>query len=185
LTTTWHIRQAVRALHAGGIIAYPTETVYGLGCDPLNPHAVTRLLELKQRSMEKGLILIGATLEQLLPYIDISDTALFDKLATPTQRPTTWICPLHANVPHWLSGRHRSIAVRITTHPLARQLCLQFGDAIVSTSANPPGLSPARNTLDVKRYFGENLDHILCGSSTADNQPSRIIDLLSGNVIRN
>lgn len=180
----WQIRQAVRALSAGGVIAYPTETVFGLGCDPLDGHAVERILELKQRPQEKGLILIGANLQQLLPYIDVQDQTLLAKLTQPSARPTTWICPLRADVPQWLCGRHSSIAVRITTSPIAQQLCQQFGSAIVSTSANPAGLKPARSVLAIRRYFGARLDYILNGTNDTKARPSRIVELISGRVIR-
>ena len=184
MTTPWQIRRAVAQLRGGGVIAYPTETVYGLGCNPLDEHAVQRLLELKQRPREKGLILIGATLEQLLPYINVHDKTLLKKLAAPTERPTTWLCPPRAAAPHWLSGRHDSIAVRITTHPLARHLCERYGAAIISTSANPAGLAPARNAFKVRRYFGGQLDDILAGQCDARAKPSRIIDLINGIVVR-
>jgi len=178
------VREAVRALRAGGAIAYPTETVFGLGCAPLDLNAIERILALKRRPVEKGLILIGATLNQLLPFIDVNDLALLDRLTQTTERPTTWICPLRANVPRWLHGRHHTIAVRITTHPIAQQLCQQFGSAIVSTSANPAGLKPAHNTLEVKRYFGNQLDYILNGHCAPHAQPSQLIELMSGRVIR-
>ncbi len=180
----WQIRLAVRALSAGGVIAYPTETVFGLGCDPLDSNAVERILELKQRPQEKGLILIGADLQQLLPYIDVQDQTQLNKLTQATERPTTWICPLRADVPRWLSGKHHSIAVRITTSAIAQQLCLQLGSAIVSTSANPAGLKPARSMLAIRRYFGNRLDYILNGTNDAKARPSRIVELISGRVIR-
>lgn len=184
MATPWQIRRAVSHLRAGGVIAYPTETVYGLGCDPLDEHAVERLLELKQRPREKGLILIGAALEQLLPYIDVHDAALLKKLAGPTERPTTWLCPPRADVPRWLSGRHHSIAVRITSSPIAQQLCQRYGAALISTSANPAGLSPARNAFTVRRYFDARIDDILSGHCGAHAKPSRIVDLIGGEVIR-
>lgn len=180
----WQIRRAARALCAGGVIAYPTETVFGLGCDPLDSNAVERILELKQRPQEKGLILIGANLQQLLPYIDVQDQTLLNKLTQTTPRPTTWICPLRNDVPQWLSGKHNSIAVRITTSPIAQQLCQRLGSAIVSTSANPAGLKPARSLLAIQRYFGDQLDYVLNGPSDAKARPSRIVDLVSGRVIR-
>lgn len=180
----WQLRQAARALRAGGVIAYPTETVFGLGCDPLDRNAVERILELKQRPQEKGLILIGADLQQLLPFIDVQDQTLLAKLTQPSERPTTWICPLRAAVPRWLCGRHHSIAVRITTSPIAQQLCQQLGSAIVSTSANPAGLRPARSLLAIRRYFGEQLDYALNGPADAKARPSRIVGLASGRVVR-
>lgn len=181
--TPWQLRQAVSVLRAGGIIAYPTETIYGLGCDPLNPQAVTELLTLKQRPVEKGLILIGADLQQLLPYIDVVDNALLQKLQ-PAAQPTTWVTPARRDVPTWLSGQHNSIAVRITTHPLAAALCTAFGGAIVSSSANPAGHPPARTALSVKRYFNDELDYLLHGTHNSDNKPSEIRDLLSGKAFR-
>lgn len=178
------IREAARALRAGGVIAYPTETVYGLGCQPLDQAAVERILELKKRPVEKGLILIGASLEQLLPYIEVGSTEQLQTLARPGERPTTWICPMAADVPRWLHGRHHSIAVRITTSPLARQLCNLSGGALVSTSANPSGLAPARSLLAIRRYFGGGLDYALGGHCDPRARPSRIIDLVSGRVVR-
>lgn len=184
MATAWQIREAARALRAGGVIAYPTETVYGLGCDPLDFRAVERILELKQRPVEKGLILIGASMEQLLPYIDIRDTTQLQKLARPGGRPTTWICPPHRDVPQWLTGQHDTIAVRITTSTLAQQLCNLHGGTLVSTSANPLGLRPARSLLTIRRYFNDRIDYTLSGHCDPKAKPSRIIDLVSGRVIR-
>lgn len=180
----WQVREATRALRAGGVIAYPTETVFGLGCDPLDLRAIERILELKQRPREKGLILIGANLQQLLPFIDVRDQTLLNKLTQTTPRPTTWICPLRNNIPRWLSGRHHTIAVRITTSPIAQQLCQQFGSAIVSTSSNPAGLKPARSMLAIRRYFDDQLDYVLNGPSDSRAKPSRIAELISDRVIR-
>ena len=182
--TPWQLRQAVFALRAGGVVAYPTETVFGLGCDPLNAGAVETILKLKRRPIEKGLILIGANLQQLLPYINVKDHALLQKLEQTSDRPTTWICPARENIPTWLTGRHSSIAVRITTHPVAKALCQTLGHAIVSTSANLSGLNPARTRLTVWRYFNQQLDYILGSKCTAETKPSQIIDLCSGQVIR-
>ncbi len=182
--TPWQLRQAVGTLRAGGIIAYPTETVFGLGCDPLNPDAIKYLLALKRRPIKKGLILIGAQLEHLLPYIDVVDAELLDKLKTTTLRPTTWVVPAHKHTPAWLTGQHDSIAVRLTSHPIAGELCTLFGGAIVSTSANPAGHPPARSSLSVNRYFHGQLDYLLHSASKLDNKPSQIRDLLSDKVFR-
>lgn len=182
--TAWQLRQAVMALRTGGVIAYPTETVYGLGCDPLNQPAVAALLQLKQRPVEKGLILIGANLQHLQPYINVDDPALLQQLQTAT-RPITWVTPARQNVPYWLTGRHDSIAVRISSHPLAAVLCQQFGGAIVSTSANPAEQAPARTALTVRRYFNDRLDLILHSTLDPGNKPSEIRDLLTGEVFRN
>ena len=182
--TSWHIRQATRLLRAGGVVAYPTETVYGLGCDPLDFQAVKQILALKQRPMEKGLILIAANLKQLQPYIDISDPKLLAKLQHPTTHPTTWIAPARPCIPQWLTGNHDTIAVRICQHPIASQLCAAFGNAIVSTSANPARQTPAHNALAVRRYFDGKLDYVLAAHTERQARPSQIKNLLDDNILR-
>ena len=182
--TPWQLRLAVGTLRAGGIIAYPTETVYGLGCDPLNPDAIEELLALKQRPVEKGLILIGAKLEHLQPYIDVADAELLQKLKTISPQPTTWLVPAHKHTPAWLTGQHSSIAVRLTSDPIAAALCNHFDGAIISTSANPAGLPPAQTPLTVKRYFDDKLDYLLHAVISTGNKPSQIRDLLSDKIFR-
>ena len=182
--TPWQLRQAAFALRAGNVVAHATETVFGLGCNPLNAEAVETILQLKRRPITKGLILVGANLEQLLPYINVKDQALLQKLEQISDRPTTWVCPARENIPYWLTGQHSSIAVRITTHPIAHALCQKFGQAIVSTSANPSGLNPARTRLTVQRYFNQQLDYILGSNCAPEAQPSRIIDLSNDQIIR-
>ena len=183
MASPWQIRQAAFYLRAGGVIAYPTETVYGLGCDPLDGDAVQQILELKKRPKDKGLILIASDLHQLLPFVDLDDDGL-KRLAEVGERPTTWICPKRPNTPNWLCGRFDSIAVRISSSPIARALCARFGGAIVSTSANPAGLEPARSLLTVRHYFGDLPDYILGGPIDPAAKPSRIIDIHDGRVIR-
>ncbi len=180
----WQIRQAVRLLRGGGLIAYPTETVYGLGCDPLNRATVERLLHLKQRPVEKGLILVAASLAQLLPYLDLSDSALLEKLLQPTPRPTTWVAPSSRSTPRWLTGNHDTIAVRLSRRPEVQALCSAFGGALVSTSANPAGLPPARSATKVKRYFGSEIDYLLSATIAASAKPSEIRDLISDEILR-
>ena len=180
----WQIRQAARALRAGGVIAYPTETVYGLGCDPLNRAAIERLLSLKGRPVEKGLILIAAQLDPLRPYLNIGDAALLEKLSRPAPRPTTWLVPSHPHTPRWLTGKHDTLAVRLCRHPQTRALCDAFGAAIVSTSANPAGRPPARTATRIRRYFNGDIDYLLSGPIAANAKPSEIRDLISNEVLR-
>lgn len=181
--TPFACREAARYIHQGKIIAYPTEAVYGLGCDPLNPHAVTRLLQIKQRHISKGLILIAANLEQLQPFIEIeAEDSLAPALAS-WPGPHTWIFPARAVTPRWLTGRHDSIAVRVTNHPVARQLCLAANTALVSTSANRSQQQPARSALQAQMKCPE-VDLIINGQVDKNSQPSMIKDLLTGKVIR-
>jgi len=180
----WHIQQAVRAIHGGGIVAYPTEAVYGLGCDPLDPDAVMRLLALKRRPAEKGLILIAASLDQLQPYLAPLTPALKRKLATTWPGPVTWLLPVRPEAPWWLTGDHDTLAVRVTDHPLAAALCRAAGTPLVSTSANPAGRRPARDPLAVQRLFGDRIDCLLHGAVGGRARPSEIRDARTGKVVR-
>lgn len=182
--TPWQLRQATRILHGGGVIAYPTETVYGLGCDPLYAKAVFAIMDLKQRPIEKGLILIGSRLEHLLPYFEPLETRRMAAIQRTWPGPVTWLLPARTHVPDWLTGGRDTIAVRITSHPVAAALCARFGGAIVSTSANPAGKPPARNPLQIRRYFGNTLDDILCNAHASRGSASEIRDGRSGRVIR-
>jgi len=180
----WHIRQAVRAIHGGGVIAYPTEAVFGLGCDPLDAQAVMRLLALKGRPAKKGLILIASSLEQLQPYLAPLTPALKRKLGATWPGPVTWLLPVRPETPWWLTGDHDTLAVRVTAHPLAAELCRAAGTPLVSTSANPAGHRPARDALAVQRMFGDGLNYILHGATSGQNRPSEIRDARTGTVVR-
>ncbi len=180
----WRLRHAAHLLRHGGVIAYPTEAVYGLGCDPLNDVAVARLLELKSRPEHKGLILIGSKLEQLLPFLVPLQADIQQRVQRSWPGPVTWLLPAAKWVPTWLRGEHDTLAVRVTGHPVAHALCESFGGALVSTSANPAGAAPARTPLTVRRYFGEQLDFVLHGEVNRRGRPSEIRDALSSRVIR-
>lgn len=181
--TNWQIKLFAQRLRDGGVIAYPTETVYGLGCDPLNSSAVARLLTIKQRAADKGFILIASDYAQLSPYVD-ADKHLRKRVKHSTVEPVTWLLPASPNAPAWITGNHSSVAVRITSHPLAAQLCHAFGGAIVSTSANLSGQPPARKEWQVRRILGAVLDDILVGQSGPFKKPSEIRDAITGHVIR-
>ena len=172
------------AIHRGGVIAYPTEAVFGLGCDPLNPTAVQRLLDIKQRPMSKGLILIASRFEQLQPFIAPLDNASLTLLQESWPGPITWLVPAREDTPRWLRGEHASIAVRVTAHPLASALCEITGHALVSTSANPAGMPPARHSLRVRKYFSNQLDLILTGDVDRQSSPTPIRDLATKKFIR-
>jgi len=180
----WQLTQTARTIHRGGIVAYPTEAVFGLGCDPLNPEAVQNLLALKQRPMEKGLILIAADIAQLTPFITSLTPEAKAQLAATWPGPHTWLLPAHANTPRWIRGRHDTIAVRVTAHPIAAALCRATGHALVSTSANPAGKAPALDALRVRRYFPGALDNILYGALGAETGPTPIRDLSTNKLIR-
>lgn len=176
----WHVTRAARVVRAGGVIAYPTESVYGLGCDPWDAAAVVRILALKRRSPDKGLIVIAASRDQLTPYLD-APAALRAKL-TAGRRPVTWLIPA-PGLPPWIRGSHDTAAVRIVSHPAAAALCRLCGP-LVSTSANLEGGTPARSALRVRRLFGDGVDYVLNGAPGPCRTPSEIRDARTGAVVR-
>lgn len=178
------LRIAARVVRAGGLIAYPTEAVYGLGCDPHDESAVKRLLALKQRSVCKGLILIAADFAQLEPFLQPLAPLDRARLDATWPGPHTWLIPARSTVPRWLRGRHDTLAVRVTAHPLAAALCRACGQPLVSTSANLSGRPPARTALAVRRQFGRSLDVLLTGPLGTATKPTPIRELRTGRVVR-
>jgi len=175
----------IRTLQQSAVIAYPTEAVFGLGCDPDKEDAVMALLSLKQRPVEKGLILIAADYQQLVPYIDDSQLSHEQKerMFARWPGPVTWILPARKGAPRWLTGRFDSLAVRVSNHPDVVQLCREFGKPLVSTSANLSGLPPCRNADEVRAQFGEHFP-VLQGETGGRLNPSEIRDVLTGELIR-
>lgn len=180
----WSAKQAVHILKEGGVIACPTEAVYGLSCDPLNADSVYRLLALKQRPVEKGLILVASHISQLRPFLAELPKDIEKNISRSWPGPYTWIWPAREDVPTWLTGQHDSIAVRVTAHPLMSSLCEAFGGPLVSTSANVAGHHPQRTALGVQRQFGKQLDYILTGKVDPRANPSEIRDAVTNKVIR-
>ena len=180
---SWKIRDAVRHLEHGGIIAYPTETVYGLGCDPFNAAAVLQLLALKQRDIRQGLVLIAADFAQLSPLLLPLSSATKSRVTRAGPVATTWVLPCLPGVPAWLRGRHTGLAVRVSSHPVAAALCKHWGGPLVSTSANLHGRHPATGPLAVRKAFNGQLDCILHGEQ-GSGQPSTIRDGISGKILR-
>jgi L-threonylcarbamoyladenylate synthase len=181
----WQLRRATRWLRQGGLVAYPTEAVYGLGCDPAQLDAVQRLLALKQRSWRKGLILIAEEYAALASYLEPQSEAVHARAHASWPGATTWLWPARPQVSHWLRGAHRSLAVRIPAHPGARALCAAFDHALVSTSANRAGQHPARSALEVRRKLGAHAPVlILHGKVDRQARPSQIIDVLTQRHIR-
>lgn len=179
------LRLAARLLRAGGVVAYPTEGVYGLGCDPLDGAAVETVLRLKGRSRRKGLILVAADFEQVAPFLaPLRDPKLRKRLALDWPGPVTWVLRAAWAVPSWLTGGRDTLAVRVTAHAGVAALCRAFGRALVSTSANRSGGRPARSALAVRRLFGDAVDMIVHGplGGLAGSTPIR--DGSSGQLLR-
>lgn len=185
----WQLASALSALYHGETIAYPTEAVWGLGCDPFNINAVNRLLALKKRPVEKGLILVAANLVQVAPLLHHLSDAQLAQLKqsvsdTCVDRPTTWLIPSHGLVPYWITGEHDTVAVRISRHPTVAAICQAFGGMIVSTSANPRQRSPALTQLAVRCYFGKLVRSYVAGEVGCAGRPSEIRHLVTGEILR-
>lgn len=178
------ISQAVRIIAVGGVVACPTEAVWGLSCDPANEDAVLRLLAMKARPVEKGLILVGAEMAQFDWLLGDLDGAARSKLELSWPGATTWLVPHHGRVPPWICGDFDTVAVRVSAHPTVRELCWTFGGPLVSTSANIGGAQPAREQFQLWRYFGDQLDDVVPGRLGGNTRPSTIRDLASDAVIR-
>jgi L-threonylcarbamoyladenylate synthase len=179
----FHLNQAVMTLNRGGIIAYPTEAVFGLGCYPEDFCSVAKILSLKDRSVSKGLILIAASVGQLAPYVEYPDDKVRQKVNSTWPGPITWVLPAEAGVPYWVTGGKNTVAVRVSAHPVVQALCHKVG-VIVSTSANPVGCNPATNVIKVRSYFGNKIDYILPGETGRQRHPTEIRDASTDKVLR-
>jgi len=178
------IIKAVNVVKMGGVIAYPTEGVFGLGCDPFNEIAVNKILHLKHRSATKGLILIASKTEQIANLIAPTNLELLTNLLKEQTSPTSWVLPATSAVPRWITGNHNSVVIRITNHPVAYDLCDVYGGPLVSTSANIEGMIPAHNALEVKNYFPSGIDFIIDSDIGNLNRPTIIKDALTGKILR-
>ena len=181
---TFKVDIAASVMRRGGVIAYPTEAVWGLGCDPFNRDAVMRVLQLKKRDPGKGLILIAGSELQVMKLLTSVPSNTRQLISESWPGPVSWLLPAEGLVPNWITGDHQSVAVRVSAHPLVVALCQKFDGPIVSTSANPSGRAPARDSLSVRRYFGRSLDFVLPGQTGGSKNPSTIRDALTGTVIR-
>jgi L-threonylcarbamoyladenylate synthase len=178
------IAAAARTVLAGGVVAYPTEAVYGLGCLPCEKAAVYRILALKRRSWRKGLLLIAPDLKILEPYVAIERSPLAAEILASWPGPHTWVLPARPCVPAWITGGRASVGVRITAHAVAADLCRRVGDALVSTSANLSRRPPARTALAARRAVGRGVDYLLAGEIGGEAKPTLIRDGITGEILR-
>ncbi|GEK10510.1 L-threonylcarbamoyladenylate synthase [Pseudoalteromonas peptidolytica F12-50-A1] len=174
------------ALQAGEVICYPTEAIFGLGCDPDNEEAVAKLLEIKSRPIAKGLILIADNYGQCLAYVDDNKIPMDKRAEIFSAWPgaITWLLPAKPETPHWLTGGHDTIAVRVTDHPIVKQICQRFGKPIVSTSANITGETPVASLLHARNQFGNQIGYYVDGELGTNRSPSVIKHAITGAVIR-
>ena len=186
------VLDAVRLIGAGGVVAYPTEAVYGLGCDPADADAVERVLALKGRDAEKGLILVAADANQLAPWLAPLEPAWRSRMDAVWPGPVTFVVPAAPTVPERLSGGRPTLAVRVSDHPVVRALCVGCGHPLVSTSANRSGEPALRDAAAVARTFGvatgeataPRLDAVVAGDLGGRERPSTIVDVRTGERLR-
>ncbi|GAA3568349.1 L-threonylcarbamoyladenylate synthase [Marinobacter xestospongiae] len=182
---SWQRHCVRRTVARGGVIAYPTEAVWGLGCDPWNREAVERILALKQRPWHKGLILVAGSLDQVAFLLQPLAPEIRQRALQHWPGPVTCVVPDPLEqIPAWVRGRHHSIAIRVSAHPLVQALCQSTGMPLVSTSCNPAGRQPARHAWQVRRYFADRLDWLVPGALGESRQPSQIIDITTGRRLR-
>lgn len=179
------LQTACEALSNGGIIGYPTEAVWGLGCDPDDETAIQRILDLKQRPAAKGLIIVAANLQQIEPLLSTLSQTQIDQLNATWPGPVTWLIPDSLNVySKWVKGEHKSVAVRVSAHPVVQQLCIAFGKPIVSTSANIAGQPEIRDRSELDQTFAGIIDCVVPGELGSAATVSQIRDLVTGAVLR-
>ena len=176
------IQQAAKTIQNGGVISYPTESVFGLGCDPLNESAVNKILRLKNRAVEKGLIIVAGDLIQLKPYIEISIEE--EQKILNEKSDTTWLVKKSPLTPNWVSGKHDKVAIRVSKHPLIIKLCQSIKQPLISTSANPAGSAPATSSQQSNHYFSKNVDLYVDYQSERSGQPTQIKDITTDVIIR-
>lgn len=180
-----NVAAAADTLRSGGVVAYPTEAVYGFGCDPFDRDAFDAIFRLKARAPTQGVLLIASDFEQIAAFIadDVAPDALARARAS-WPGPSTWIFPRSDEVPEWVAGSHAGVALRVTAHPIAAELCRRFGGAIVSTSANRHGEPSLRTFAEVQAAFGAQVAYILDGAVGGLDKPTPIRDAVSGDIIR-
>lgn len=182
---SWQVTQAANSLLNGEVLAYPTEAVWGIGCDPENEAATLRLLQIKERPVAKGLILVAGSVDQIQDLLEPLSPAQKKQILATWPGPNTWLVPDYNQlIPSWIKGEHATVAVRVSAHPLVVALCLRFGGPLVSTSANKAGQRPAKTAMQVVKHLGREVDSVLHGKLGDRTKPSRIIDLLSGKILR-
>jgi L-threonylcarbamoyladenylate synthase len=189
MASDFSIRHAAHIVKNGGIIAYPTDTIYGLGCDPYNADAVERLNVIKRRSSNKQFILLAGHINQ------VKDLLLFDKSEqkkiTANAEPTSWVVNATPTTPEWLTrssnkgdNDNHTLTIRISKNDTVRKLCDALGHAIISTSANLSGKRPAENTFYLHKLFHSTVDKILATNKPLTSKPSKVIRLCDNHVFR-
>jgi L-threonylcarbamoyladenylate synthase len=178
------LNQAVETVNNGGIIVYPTESVYGLGCNPFDQKSVEKLLLLKKRNVDKGLILIASHVQHILPLIKPIEANDLSRALKTWPGHHTWVFPKSKIVPYWVSGKYESIAVRVSKNPIVIELCQNLNSPLISTSANISTENELCSISDIKSVFGNQVDFYLDAPTGKESKPSTIHDAHTNTIIR-
>jgi L-threonylcarbamoyladenylate synthase len=179
----WQINRAVSCLQTGGVIAYPTESVFGLGCDASNLNAITRLLDIKNRSYKKGLIVLVSDISQALTLLAPLSQSQIESISRPSLRATTWLIEANTHLSPLLIGTHEKLAVRVTSNPTAKAICELFNKPIISTSCNLSGKPTTTSAALIRNKMLLKVDQVISGSCCGQS-PSQLIDLKTGRFLR-
>ncbi len=179
------VTSATECLQRGEVIAYPTEAVYGLGCDPWNQTAVETLCAIKQRDLAKGMIIAAADWSQVAPLIKPLPKDIEQHVKNSWPGHTTWLLPANDHIPEWVRGDHASIAIRVSNHPIVHALCQHFGKPIISTSANVSTETPCLSADEITKQLNDDrIAYIIDAPLGNESKPSTIIDALTGKTLR-
>ena len=182
MATNFQYRLAAHIIHRGGVIACPTDTIYGLACSPFDIDAVNRIMEIKRRAANKNFILLASSIDQAEALITISDeerTRMLD-----VTRPTSWVASARDDTPGWLLDNNGAVTIRVSSHANVTRLCDTIGHAVISTSANISGRRPAANVMQLHQSFHGKVDQILANDCKTDGRPSKVIRLCDNHVFR-
>lgn len=174
--------EMAQCVKQGGVIAYPSESVYALGCDPMNEKAVKRLLAFKNRAIDKGLIIAINDFSQVSDWLHPVRPDIMKRVSDSWPGPVTWVFSCRDTVPIFLRGQHKSLAIRLSAHPVMQALCQACGP-IISTSANVTGQDALKNWQAVERTF-PGIDALWKGGLGGLSQPSTLIDVETGRILR-
>jgi L-threonylcarbamoyladenylate synthase len=181
----WLLNKYAVNIKKGAVFAYPTDTIWGLGCHPESQQAVSRILSVKKRPFDKGMILLSNCIDYCQHFIDQDYFQNhFSEISIAEKSPTTWLLPASPCCPKWLTGNNKTVAVRLTDLSHIQILCDRLGLPLISTSANISGRKPALNSLQIQRQFANSVDFIIAGITSGSQHASRIIDKRSGEIIR-
>ena len=171
MTQKEDIKNAIDAMKKGGVILYPTDTVWGLGCDATNAEAVAKIYKIKQRDDSKALICLADSVDRVQRYVRDVPSVAWDPMEL-SDKPTTVILDGAVNLAPNLIAEDGSIGLRVTNEPFSKELCYRFQKAIVSTSANISGEPAAQNYCDISPEILEAVDYV-CWTRRQEHKPHK------------